>query len=77
MQTERPSSRFADIDVWEPADVLEAMIGGQFAAVAAVRAALPETERAALGIEQRLKAGGRLVYAGAGTSGRLAVPDGA
>jgi N-acetylmuramic acid 6-phosphate etherase len=77
MQTERPSSRFADIDVWEPADVLEAMIGGQFAAVAAVRAALPETERAALSIEQRLKAGGRLVYAGAGTSGRLAVQDGA
>jgi N-acetylmuramic acid 6-phosphate etherase len=77
MQTERPSPRFNDIDLWEPADVLEAMIGGQFAAVAAVRAALPEIERAALGIETRLRAGGRLVYAGAGTSGRLAVQDGA
>jgi len=77
MQTERPSPRFADIDLWEPADVLEAMIGGQFAAVAAVRAALPEIERAAQSIESRLRADGRLVYAGAGTSGRLAVQDGA
>ena len=77
MQTERPSPRFTDIDLWEPSDVLEAMIGGQFAAVAAVRAALPEIERAGLGIEDRLRGSGRLVYAGAGTSGRLAVQDGA
>jgi N-acetylmuramic acid 6-phosphate etherase len=77
MQTERPSPRFSDIDLWEPADVLDALIGGQFAAVAAVRAALPEMEAAALQIERRLEGGGRLVYAGAGTSGRLAVQDGA
>jgi N-acetylmuramic acid 6-phosphate etherase len=77
MQTERPSPRYADIDIWEPSDVLEAMIGGQFAAVAAVRAALPQIESAALAIEQQLRAAGRLVYAGAGTSGRLAVQDGA
>jgi N-acetylmuramic acid 6-phosphate etherase len=77
MTTERPSPRFADIDVWEPSDVLEAMIGGQFAAVAAVRAALPAIERAGLAMEPRLRAGGRLIYAGAGTSGRLAVQDGA
>src|SRR5215510_4893234 len=75
MTTERPSPRFADIDIWEPADVLEAMIGGQFAAVAAVRAALPAIERAALAMEPRLARGGRLIYAGAGTSGRLAVQD--
>jgi len=76
MDTERPSPRFADIDLWEPAEVLEAMVSGQFAAVAAVRAALPAIERAALAMA-RLKDGGRLVYAGAGTSGRLAVQDGA
>jgi N-acetylmuramic acid 6-phosphate etherase len=77
MTTERPSPRFADIDIWDPGDVLEAMIGGQFAAVAAVRAALPAIERAGLAMEPRLRAGGRLIYAGAGTSGRLAVQDGA
>ena len=53
------------------------MIEGQFAAVAAVRAARPALEQAALAIEPRLRDGGRLVYAGAGTSGRLAVQDGA
>ena len=53
------------------------MIEGQFAAVAAVHAVRPALERAALAIEERLRAGGRLVYAGAGTSGRLAVQDGA
>jgi N-acetylmuramic acid 6-phosphate etherase len=77
MDTERPSPRYSGIDVWEPADVLDAMIEGQFAAVAAVRAARPELERAALAMEARLQPGGRLVYAGAGTSGRLAVQDGA
>ncbi len=53
------------------------MIEGQFSAVAAVRAARPELARAALAVEARLRDGGRLVYAGAGTSGRLAVQDGA
>jgi N-acetylmuramic acid 6-phosphate etherase len=77
MDTERPSPRYTDIDVWAPADILEAMIGGQFSAVAAVRAALPAIERAALAVEARLRSGGRLIYVGAGTSGRLAVQDGA
>ena len=53
------------------------MIEGQFAAVAAVRAARPALERAALAAKARLTQRGRLVYAGAGTSGRLAVQDGA
>jgi N-acetylmuramic acid 6-phosphate etherase len=75
--TERLSPRYRDIDLWSPGDVLDAMIEGQFAAVAAVRAARPALERAALGMVERLERGGRLVYAGAGTSGRLAVQDGA
>lgn len=53
------------------------MIEGQFAAVAAVRAARGSIEAAARAMEDRLMEGGRLVYAGAGTSGRLAVQDGA
>jgi N-acetylmuramic acid 6-phosphate etherase len=77
MDTERPSPRYVDIDVWEPADILDAMVEGQFAAVAAARAALGSIERAAAAIEARLRVGGRLIYAGAGTSGRLAVQDGA
>ena len=77
MQTEHASPRYSGIDRWEPSDVLDAMIEGQFAAVAAVRAARPALERAALAAKARLTQRGRLVYAGAGTSGRLAVQDGA
>jgi len=77
LDTERVSPRYRDIDLWDPADILEALIEGQFVAVAAVRAARPALERAARAMEPRLKDGGRLVYAGAGTSGRLAVQDGA
>ena len=77
LETERPSPRYSGIDLWSPAEILDSMIEGQFAAVAAVHAARPALERAALTIEERLRAGGRLVYAGAGTSGRLAVQDGA
>jgi N-acetylmuramic acid 6-phosphate etherase len=77
MDTERHSPRYSAIDVWSPADILDAMIEGQFAAVAAVRAARPALEDTALAMEQRLRDGGRIAYAGAGTSGRLAVQDGA
>jgi N-acetylmuramic acid 6-phosphate etherase len=75
--TERLCPRYAGIDVWEPCDALDAMIEGQFAAVAAVRAARGAIEAAALAMESRLKHRGRLIYAGAGTSGRLAAQDGA
>jgi N-acetylmuramic acid 6-phosphate etherase len=77
MNTERLSPRYADIDLWQPADVLDALMEGQLASVAAVRAAGPAIEQAALAIEARLRKQGRLIYAGAGTSGRLAVQDGA
>jgi N-acetylmuramic acid 6-phosphate etherase len=77
MSTEIVSPRYAEIDAWDPAEVLEAMIEGQLAAVAAVRAARRAIEKAALATEARLRDGGRLVYVGAGTSGRLAAQDGA
>jgi N-acetylmuramic acid 6-phosphate etherase len=77
MDTERASPRYSDIDVWAPVDIAEAMIEGQFTAVAAVRAARSALLQAALAAAERLRKGGRLVYVGAGTSGRLAVQDGA
>jgi N-acetylmuramic acid 6-phosphate etherase len=77
METERASPRYSGIDTWHPMDALDAMIEGQFSAVAAVRAAKPALERSVLAMEARLRHGGRLIYAGAGTSGRLAVQDGA
>ncbi len=75
--TERPSARFAELEAWPAADILEALWDGQMAAVAAVRAALASIERAAAASLPRLRGRGRLVYAGAGTSGRIAAADGA
>jgi len=75
--TERLCPRYSGIDVWEPRDALDAMIEAQFAAVAAVRAARSAIQAAAHALEARLRDRGRLIYAGAGTSGRLAVQDGA
>lgn len=77
MKTERPSPRYSDIDTWDPADVVDALIESQFAAVGAVHAVRHAIELAVQGIESRLRHRGRLVYVGAGTSGRLAVQDGA
>ena len=61
MSTERSSPRYKDIDVWQPDDVLDAMIEGQLSAVAAVRAVRADVERAALAIEDRLRQRGRLI----------------
>ena len=77
MNTEYASPRYSDIDLWEPDEILQAMVEGQMTAVAAVRSALPAIGRAAHAMEARLGIGGRLIYVGAGTSGRLAVQDGA
>ena len=77
MGTERSSPRYSGLDLWDPADILESLIEGQFAAMAAVHTARPAIEAAALAIEARLRDRGRLIYVGAGTSGRLAVQDGA
>ena len=77
MDTERASPRYSDIDLWDPSDILEAMLEGQMSAVAAVRAALGAIAQAASATEARLRDEGRLIYVGAGTSGRLAVQDGA
>jgi len=77
METERVSPRYSDIDLWEPGDILDALIESQMAAVAAVRPALPAIECAAEAMQARLSGDGRLIYVGAGTSGRLAVQDGA
>ena len=45
------------------------------AAVRAVRPALPQVARVARAVAEALRAGGRLLYVGAGTSGRLGVLD--
>ncbi len=77
MLTEHISPRFIDLDSWSTAEMTAAMYDGQLAACAAVKAALPAINAAVDDAAAALKRGGRLVYAGAGTSGRIAIQDGA
>ncbi len=78
LETERVSARYLDSDAWPTVDVVEAMLEAQMAAVAAVRPARSVIAAAIDGAAARLGSGaGRIMYAGAGTSGRVAVQDGA
>lgn len=77
MSTEAADPRFADLDAWPTARAVEAMWKGQMEALAAVEQALPRITAAAEAAALRLGSAGRLIYAGAGTSGRIAVQDGA
>lgn len=77
MTTEDISPRYLDFDLWENIEALKALYEGQLAAVAAVGPVLPAIAAAVENAVPRLRRGGRLVYAGAGTSGRIGVQDGA
>jgi N-acetylmuramic acid 6-phosphate etherase len=77
MLTEHISPRFIDLDSWSTGEMTAAMHDGQLAACAAVKPALPAINAAVDDAAAALKRGGRLVYVGAGTSGRIAVQDGA
>lgn len=77
MSTEDVSPRFADLDLWPTHDIVQAMLEGQLAAAAAVQSQTELIARAAEDAALRLKApNGRLIYVGAGTSGRIAAMDG-
>ena len=76
MSTETVDPRFVDIDRWPTRLAVEAMLEGQLAAGASLRTEVPALAVAAEAAAARLTRRGRLVYAGAGTSGRIAVQDG-
>ncbi|MDE0528884.1 MAG: N-acetylmuramic acid 6-phosphate etherase [Truepera sp.] len=77
MNTEKVLDAFDQLDIWPVERSLSAIIAASAQAVGAVKAALPQLARAADGVELKLAAGGRLLYLGAGTSGRLALQDAA
>jgi N-acetylmuramic acid 6-phosphate etherase len=77
MATEEVDPRFADLDAWSLASAMEAMWEGQLAAVATIGHALPAITAATEAAKVALGDRGRIVYVGAGTSGRVAVQDGA
>lgn len=77
-KTEHALTAAEDIDIEASDSVLRRLLRSQEGAVAAVERALGAIEQAALAAADTLGGGdGRLVYVGAGTSGRIGVQDGA
>ena len=75
LKTETPSQQHAQLDQYLDIELVSAFIDDQFNAVRAVQAAAPRMAAAVAAAVPRMQAGGRLIYAGAGTSGRLGVLD--
>jgi N-acetylmuramic acid 6-phosphate etherase len=75
LRTETPNSVHEALDTYTTAAMVSAFIDDQHSAVAAVAAAAADIARAVDAAVPRIQSGGRLVYVGAGTSGRLGLLD--
>jgi N-acetylmuramic acid 6-phosphate etherase len=75
LTTEAFRPELADIDRLPTLDIARLMNGEDATVPAAVARRLPEIAAAIDAIAERMARGGRLIYAGAGTAGRLGVLD--
>jgi len=75
LNTETPSRAHAALDLYPTDELVKVFVDDQAGAVQAVRAAGARIAAAVDAALPRMQAGGRLVYVGAGTSGRLGVLD--
>ena len=74
-RTEQPHLDHSELDRYATTALVDALAADQALAALAVQAAAPALALAVDAAVLRLRAGGRLIYAGAGTSGRLGVLD--
>jgi N-acetylmuramic acid 6-phosphate etherase len=77
LTTEAQNPRTAELDAMSTLDLVQAMNHEDYTVAAAVQRVLPAIAKAVDGVAERMHKGGRLVYTGAGTSGRLGVLDAA
>ncbi len=75
LKTETPSTQHAQLDLYSVEALVGALIDDQSQALQAVQAAAPSITAAVEAMTPRIAAGGRLIYVGAGTSGRLGILD--
>jgi N-acetylmuramic acid 6-phosphate etherase len=75
LKTETPNLAHPDLDQYTSDALISALVEDQVDAVRAVRAAQADIVRAVDAALPRIRDGGRLIYAGAGTSGRLGLID--
>lgn len=77
LRTEQVDAKFHMLDVMSVSELLSAMNESDSEVPRAVALQLPTIERVIDAVVDRLLQGGRLIYIGAGTSGRLGVLDAA
>jgi N-acetylmuramic acid 6-phosphate etherase len=77
LRTEQVDAKFHMLDVMSVSELLSAMNESDAEVPKAVALQLPTIEKAIDGVVDRMMQGGRLIYIGAGTSGRLGVLDAA
>jgi N-acetylmuramic acid 6-phosphate etherase len=75
-RTEQHLSGLAGLDTWEDHRILAALLQGQVTAIEAVKAAFVAISAASQALAGNLRQGGRLLYAGAGSSIRQGIVDG-
>jgi N-acetylmuramic acid 6-phosphate etherase len=75
LNTEAIDSRFSKIDTLSTIDLLKLFNDGDKSVAEEVAKVLPKVAEAITEITRRMELGGRLIYVGAGTSGRLGVLD--
>lgn len=75
LTTERRNPNTMELDTFTPLQIAEAMNAEDMHAIEAVRTVLPRVAQAIEWATSALEAGGRIIYVGAGTSGRLGVLD--
>ena len=75
LETETPHPDHPRLDEYDTGELVKVLIDDQTLAAEAVRRAAKEIAAAVEAAVPRLEAGGRLIYVGAGTSGRLGLLD--
>ena len=75
LRTEQPHPDHPALDRYDTTALVQTLIADQALAAAAVQAASAQLAQAVQAAVPRLQAGGRIIYVGAGTSGRLGVLD--
>jgi N-acetylmuramic acid 6-phosphate etherase len=75
LATERSNPRSTNLDAMPVKKLLRTINAEDQSVPRAVAKAIPQIERAVREVVERLRSGGRLIYIGAGTSGRLGCVD--
>lgn len=75
LMTEQVNDRSKDIETQSISEILRYMNDENKIITQAIEQCIPEIEKVTAGVVQAFEKGGRLIYLGAGTSGRLGVLD--